>query len=160
MCDCKHEIIKKNIVGTYMASIVSDKDEYLNRVLISLHEDGIIHITSEGQDGVSITSKYTPFSTQSGNWKIKHNKIYATCINFTNSNFLVSQTPNLATTTRYIVKNLYKFTLTNNILCGTVDIHFYPPATNVVNGIDYFMCKCGIPEFSLKQKLNGYFIDR
>ena len=160
MCDCKSEIIKKeNIVGTYMVSLVSDKGEYINRVIISLHIDGIIHVTNEGQDGISNISVYTPFSTQSGNWKIKHNKIYATCINFTNTNFDVKQSPTPPTPARNIVKKLYKFNLTNGILCGTADIQFYPPVASPVDGIDHFMCKCSTPLFSIKQKINGYFID-
>jgi len=151
------DLIDKNFGGTYMASLADENKKYLNRILVSFHANGIIHMTSEGQDGISAESSYTPFSTQSGNWKIRNNMIYATCINFTNSNFSVNNNQQ-PSTDRYIVKNLYKFTLKNGMLCGSLHILFYPQLTSGVCEVDHFMCKCAKPVFSLKQTIKGYFI--
>lgn len=156
-CSCDINQIDKNVEGTYMASL-SDEKGYLNRVIISFHTNGIMHVTSEGQDGKSSQGNYTPISTQSGNWKIRNNKIYATCVNFTNSNFR-TYTQQSASSNRYVVKNLYKFTLNNGILCGSLSVMFFAPLTSsILCSGDDFMKKCAKPEFSLEQRIEGYFI--
>jgi len=158
-CKCSYAVdqINKNFGGTYMASL-SDENGYLNRVIISFHTNGIMHVSSEGQDGKSAQGAYAPFSTQSGNWKIRNNKIYATCVNFTNSNFRTYNQQS-ESTKRYVVKNLYKFTLKNGILCGSISVMFFAPLTSGIRCAgDDFMDKCAKPEFSLDQRIEGYFI--